>query len=397
MNSRVLIFFATLALIVSTTTLIFLWAKGYTINRETRKVERVGMISVKSLPDGARIFLDNTLTLATNTTLGNLKGGTHKLRIEKEGFSSWEKDVLVKEELVTFVDVILVPRSVEIKPLTTSGVALPILNNSKDKIYFLAETSPELDIAQKSGIWSLDLNSSIFNIFKTGATLVFTDKRGLAYSSAEALLLSPSDNQMLIKMNEKGYYLADLGNGDAPAATATAVPALETWGKEILNKRRLLSDKYNLAGDLKEIATDPQTLWSPDEKKFLFRRKNEKGDSWRYFVHNLTDPLGVGEADEYLVSTVSLDSEMKFTWYPDSKHLLSSECETQPKANQPPGATCASGSIHLLEIDGTNNTQVYSGSMASDSLFPTPDGSKIIILATFNQTAPPNLYAISLR
>ena len=145
------------------------------------------MISVKSLPDGARIFLDGNLALATNTTLGNLKGGTHKLRVEKEGYSSWEKDVPVKEELVTFVDIVLIPRSVEIKPLTTSGVGYPVINSNRDKIYFIAKVNSELGTPQRSGIWALDLNSSIFNIFKTASSLVFPDTKTLAYSSADLL------------------------------------------------------------------------------------------------------------------------------------------------------------------------------------------------------------------
>jgi len=390
MNSRILIFFTTLTLIVSTTTIIFLWAKGYTINRETKKVEKVGMISVKSLPDGARIFLDGNLALATNTTLGNLKGGTYKLRLEKDGYSSWEKDVPVKEELVTFVDVVLIPRSVEIKPLTTSGVNYPVINSNKDKIYFIAKVNSDLDTPQKSGLWALDLNSSIFNIFKTAASLIFPDTKTLAYSSADLLDLSPSDNQMLIKMNEKGYYLADLSGTDLPVATTTAVPTQNNWQKQVLAKKKTLSDKYKLGVPLSEISTDPNTIWSPDEKKFVYKKKNEKGDSWQFYVRNLSDPLGVGEENEYLVATVSLDSKTEFGWYPDSKHLITSECDS---AKQP----CVSGSIHLVEIDGTNNTQIYSGSMSLGSVFPTPDGSKIIILATFNQSAPPNLYAISLR
>ena len=189
-------------------------------------------------------------------------------------------------------------------------------------------------------------------------------------------------------MNDQGYYLADLSGNDVPP------PRRQPFQHKILGKskprKEILSDKYKLAGPLSEIGIDPSTLWSPDEKKFVYKKKNEKGDSWQYYVRNLSDPLGVGERDEYLIATVSLDSKTEFGWYPDSKHLITSECDSGK-------LPCVSGSIHLVEIDGTNNTQIYSGSMSLGNVFPTPDGSKIIILATFNQSAPPNLYAISLR
>ncbi len=392
MNSRVLIFFSTLALIVSTTTIIFLWSKGFTFNRETRRIEKVGMISVKSAPEGARIYLDGVLTSATNTTIGNLKNGVHKLRIEKEGHNGWEKDVPVKEELVTFVDVVLVPRSVEIKPLTTAGVISPILGSSKDRIYFIAKVPADVNVPQKSGIYSLDLNTSIFNMFKANASLILPDGKNLLFSAAESIELSPEDTQMLIRMNEKGYYLANLGGGEQPTATSTSEPTKKVWDKELLEKRVSLVDKFKLTFDLAKIATDSATIFSPDEKKFIYRKKNEKGDSWQYSVRILGDLLGVGEKEEYAISTVALNSQTRFFWYPDSKRVITSECGQFSEKG-----VCASGTIHLMDVDGTNNTQIYQGSLSSDLIFPTPDGSKIIILASFSQVSPPNLYAISLR
>lgn len=392
MNSRVAIFFASLAFIISSTTIIFLWAKGYTVNRETRRIEKVGMISVKSTPEGARIYLDGALASATNTTIGSLKSGNHKLRVEKEGYNGWEKDVPVKEELVTFVDIVLVPKSVEIKPLTTAGVISPILSNGRDRIYFIAKVPADVNVPQKSGIYSLDLSASIFNMFKANASLILPDGKNLTFSAAESIELSPEDTQMLIRMNEKGYYLTSFGSGDQPTATTTSEPTKKLWDKELLEKKVSLVDKFKLTFDLAKTATDSATLVSPDEKKFIYRKKNEKGDSWQYFVRVLGDLLGVGEEEEYAISTVALNSQTRFFWYPDSKRVITSECGQSNEKG-----ICTAGTIHLMDIDGTNNIQIYSGSLSSDLIFPTPDGSKIIILASFSQVSPPNLYAISLR
>lgn len=68
-------------------------------------------------------------------------------------------------------------------------------------------------------------------------------------------------------------------------------------------------------------------------------------------------------------------------WFSDSKHLL----YTKPEA------------VHIKGYDETNNTSVYSGPFAEQFVYPWPDGSKLLILTSFNPDTPNNLYAIELR
>lgn len=379
--------------------MIFLWAKGYRVDRTTNKIERVGMIMVKSSPDGARVFLDGVFSSATNATIGALKSGNHILRIEKEGYAAWEKTLLVKEEFVTSVSVVLVPLSVEIKPLTSSGVLLPTVTNSGNLIYFISKSTSS-DFPQKSGIWQLDLTGSIFNIFRGGASLALPDKKTFIYSAAKTIEISPSDNSLLLKTTNDDYFSVDLtAPNEQPTATNSASALYSSWKEEVTSKKKVLADRYKLKEELYLLSLDPTTVWSPDEKKFLYKKLTSKGDSVEYHVRNLTDPLGVGEKEDYLILTTAKDSITRVIWYPDSNNLVTSECEKYSESKDVSGLkqSCLSGSIHLVNIDGTNNTQIYSGALASSEVFPTPDGSKIIILTTFNQTSSPNLYAIVLH
>jgi hypothetical protein len=70
-------------------------------------------------------------------------------------------------------------------------------------------------------------------------------------------------------------------------------------------------------------------------------------------------------------------------WLPDSRHLLSIK----------------QGKIILKEYDSTNETIAYSGPFVEPFVYPWPDGSRLIILANFNQgiDGSTNLYAVVLR
>lgn len=68
-------------------------------------------------------------------------------------------------------------------------------------------------------------------------------------------------------------------------------------------------------------------------------------------------------------------------WFPDSRHLLF--------------ATPAG--VQLKEYDNTNEVTLYAGPASQNFVYPWPDGSRALILTTFNPTTPLNLYAIELR
>jgi hypothetical protein len=96
--------FLTAIIIVGITTLLFLYTSGYRLSKGKEKVvdlNKTGMISAKSIPDGASVYLDGKITTATNDTIAGVKPGIHTLKIVKKGFVEWQKDVEVFEQLVT--------------------------------------------------------------------------------------------------------------------------------------------------------------------------------------------------------------------------------------------------------------------------------------------------------
>lgn len=386
MDKHSLIFIATAGIIMAASTALFMYGKGYNFNRGTNTLEKTGMITVKSVPDGAKVYLDGTLyKSATNTSLANLKSGLYKLKVEKDGFATFEKDVPVKVEFVTEIGVVMIPLNPELKPLTTSGAENPVFTSTRDKIIFTTRDR------EKPGIWSLNLAGNLFSLFKGNINVLVPDQAKAAFSLAEGFYLSPNDEQALVTMNKSGYYVLDLTAVQiVPQATSSAQSVFAGWSAIDREKKLAVLNKSRVPANLFNTATDSATIWSPDEKRFLYAEK--KPDSVEYHVFDTSDPLGIGEQDDYALVTIPKTQKSKITWYSDSKHLIISTCEQETKDQ-----VCTAGNIRFIRTDGTNNTLVYAGALTSLDVFPTPDGTKLIILTSFNPNSTPNLYAIILR
>lgn len=386
MDKHSFIFIITIGVIIALAVGLFFYAKGYNYNNQTGVLEKTGIIVVKSTPDNAQVYLDNKIYKSpTNTTVANLKAGLYNLRIEKSGYSPFQKDVSVKEEFVTEINALLLPLNPELKPLTTSGVVSPVLTSTRDKIIFLTKDN------LKPGIWSLNLAGNLFSLFKGNIDVMVPDSPGAAFSTADKIYLSPDDEQALVAMNKMGFYNLDLtASRVLPQATSSAQISFDNWRKITAEKNQALENKAKLPNTLKEIALLPTTRWSPDEKRFLY--VVPKQDKLEYHVYDTSDPLLIGEKADYTVLIINKNSNSKVSWYSDSRHLIIGTCETETKEQ-----ACSSGNIRIIRTDGTNNTLVYSGALSATDVFSTPDGTKLIILTSFNPNSLPNLYAIILR
>ena len=374
MKNRFPVFLAIAFGILITTIAVIFFARGYTINLPQKKIEKTGMILVQSTPKEAKIYLDGKLVETTDAVLGSLPPKNHHLRIEKEGFSLWEKDVPVFGGLVTKVEALLIPNSPNLTPLTNNGVGLFSPSPQGGHIAYTTENG------NPPGLWILDLSSStLLNLIQENPRPIAEDTKKHVFSLAEKIAWSPKEEVLLVTLNPKGHVLLDAQNGSLKEATASTQPILSFWEKLEAAQKSEWARKLKVPRDLIETATAPKTQWSPDKKKFLFEKIRDDYKEWH--VYNGEEPLGVGRKREYIPLKLKKDSPAKIFWHATSNHLI---VENQ-------------GTISIVEIDGSNQTEVYSGNLTSPQVIPTPDGTNLIILASFKQNEPPNLYAIGLK
>jgi hypothetical protein len=358
---------------------IVFFARGYKFDLTSGNLKKTGMVLAKSRPDGAKVFLDEKLVTATDNPIQGLKPGEYHLKIVKDGFFEWSKKVEVKEELVTEVDALLVPLSPALTPLTSTGVGGPALSSNRDRIAFLKS-------GEKGGIYTLSLVGQQFlGFLRANINPLALDSEKVTFSNAEKIFWSPNDAEMLIQMNQQGFYRLRLGVEGTVEATSSAAPTIAEWEELNLAKRRLMASRLKIPLNLEKVATASATPWSPDQNKFIYQKSN--GEKLEYWVFDGSDPLPVDHKRHNFVLQTPDPKSLEVSWFADSQHLVLVNPPTEDKA----------GTISLIEIDGTNRTQVYSGNFDPQAVFPTPDGDKLLILTSFIEGTKPNLYAISLR
>jgi len=85
--------------------LVVLYTAGYRYNFGTGQIVQTGVLSVSSTPKGATILLDgDPLRASTPALLKNVLPGDHLVRVERDGYSSWEKTLTVQSRSTTFAD-----------------------------------------------------------------------------------------------------------------------------------------------------------------------------------------------------------------------------------------------------------------------------------------------------
>ncbi|MDP2874306.1 MAG: PEGA domain-containing protein [bacterium] len=383
MSKSFLSFLLTLLGLVAATAVVILFAKGYRLNLPTQEIKKTGMLSVKSYPDGAKIILNGKLTSVTNNAITSLSPGSYQVKITKEGFASWEKEVQVFEELVTEIDALLISLTPKLEPLTNTGIRNPALSSDGTKIAYCDRNSSH------PGVYVINLAASgpPISLFRTSSQLTVADTKSTAYSLAEKLSWSPDDSEILIKMNNRGFFLVSSpGNPsrkDLPLSEETGVQ--QEWEEERLAKRlsflEIATRKLEIPEEILRISTNSATLWSFNQRKFLYRKERE--GMVEFHSYNLEDPLPIGEVRDSKTLTLKADQIEKVAifWHSDNQHVVLVENSV----------------ISLLEVDGSNQTEVFAGNLNPKFVFTAPGGDKLVILTSFNPKNDPNLYTVSLR
>jgi hypothetical protein len=104
-RTRIAILIGFIILFLATAPLVVLYTAGYRWNNKKLRPEKVGIIFVRSRPSSANIYLDGAKRKETTPTrLRDLLPDIHELRVAKEGYTSWSKDLPVESGLTTFAE-----------------------------------------------------------------------------------------------------------------------------------------------------------------------------------------------------------------------------------------------------------------------------------------------------
>ncbi len=402
-RKRLFIFLALFVFIILGAFLIIKIAQGYRPDFSNWTLRPNGLLVATSTPNGAQLFVDHKLISATNTTI-NLSPGEYEVEIKKDGFIPWKKTLQIQKEIVTKADAYLFPAFPDLRPLTFTDAANPVISPDGEKVVFAVSQAS----TGKNGLWIFDLSDRPLGFGREARQIVRSAPGGRDFADS-TYVWSPDSEQILVTLTgrpgtlrgqviEENFLLdADQLNLDTNLVDITQeLPDIyRQWKEEKLLREEAKLSK--LSKELLEILreTTKNLEFSPDETKILYtatasasipeeiisplpasstQPESRDLEPGKIYVYNLKE-------DRNFLITEEKEGVPSPTWFPTSNHLFLVQDDK----------------ITLVEYDNTNWVDVYTGPFENSFAFPFVAGNKILILTSLGKDTPPNLYGINLR
>lgn len=432
------------------------YARGSWRVTQTGIVANTGLLNANSFPPGASVFIDDRLITATDDTI-YIEPETYRVRIVKDGYSPWSKELKIQSELVTQTNALLFPAAPSISPLTFTGIDNVHPSPDGQKILFFTDQASTLT---KNGFYVLDLNSNFLSL-QSGPQQLTDNDVNLNLNEAE-VIWSPDSTEIMILTEDKEMMFATnkkINLADQKDIRFQKKDILAAWEEEIYLRERQFLAKF--PPEVLEVATTSakNVYISPDKKRLLYTATVSatlaEGLVPPVLAANTQPEARILEPGAIYVYDREEDKNFKVATVaalPDllsntagtasanlaiEKRLLADDLtsnlpkslETSPAAflrlqkndNQQTAKAFTNyytavrlntiqwfpdsrhllfveeGKIKIMEYDGTNSTTIYSGPFADDFVYPWPDGSKLITKTSFSPDSPNNLYVIDLK
>lgn len=425
---RVTTILITLIVIIAGSLTMGLWARGFRLDSRTFKVSTNGLLSVKSNPEAAQVFINGKLETATNNTL-TLSPNTYDIEIKKDGYQTWSKRITVEKEIVSLADAFLFRLAPSLSAITFDSSTSPVASDDYSKIAY----------ANPTGLWVIETVNLPIGFSRDPRKI--TDGFDVTGSSWE---WSPNGREILLTTKSASFLLDSGKFTSSTQRVNIQTKVAETrslWAEE--RQARLDSQVGKIPAPLKDILghSTLAVSFSPDENMVLYTsnttanlpdnlitqlpgsstqkqdRDIKPGKTYVYdikedrnflilddtsstiidgFYPDNISPTSTPaaksttktpEAIKYAFASQKTTSsatgaEKRLVWFPTSKHLVLAEPEK----------------ISVMDYDGTNKKVVYSGSFISPHAFPITSTDKLVILTNLGaSSSPANLYSLSIR
>lgn len=411
------------------------WAKGdFRLDESNQAISKeTGLLHATSIPQGAQVYINGNLTSATDDII-YLSPGEYEVRIQKDGYSPWQKTIKIEQSLVSQASAVLYPYSPSLTALTFTGASNISVSPDGQKLLYYNDN---ISTKNKNGLYLLDLTNS-----SKSPTQISDNDSDFSLSEAQ-YIWSPDSSEVLVFTPERIFLLKvnSMTNlQSSPDMTLQLKTLLQSWEEEILAKEKQYLEKIPLAAMQTIIDNGSDFNLSPDTQKLLYiatgsatladglvpplpasnsypeQRTLEPGNIYLYDSYEDKN-FNLGQAatssakllladintleltahNIVLMQTLISDDQEEtianfnhyygdyqnqtWQWLADSTHLVGIQ----------------DGSVVIMNYDGSNPTVIYSGPLADNFVLPYPDGNKILILTTFNPDSPANVYAIELK
>lgn len=179
LRTRRILFYSLVLLFLIVGTALVFYSRGWRFDFKDRELVQIGGIYLRSRPENAEILLDGQPVknkaglLQSGTLIDNLFPGEYEVRLSKEGYTDWQKHVLVLPENVSVFDgIIMVPKKeAEIVNLVSAAFYLEegdsgtMIIKNQGRLRFGEEILPGDEVAAFPDNWVVTYNSRLENYY----------------------------------------------------------------------------------------------------------------------------------------------------------------------------------------------------------------------------------------
>ncbi len=370
---------------------IVLYAKGYRLNLTSKKLEPTGIIAVSAFPKASSVYVNGELVGATDINL-TLQPGEWLVEVKKEGYTSWQKRVNLKEGVVVSLSARLYPKNPSLKPLTSIGVAKAVGVDNLDKVLLFIKKGEK-----KDGVYLFENSKGpIISRGKPRELFLFSEyTQGEVDLEALDPIFSPDFKQFILELEGRRYlFPLSPSQEEVLDITSSYKELIAAWEKE--RRKQELDILRSFSEDFEKIASSSFEIisFSPDETKLLYRpKKNLRLPEFLKKPLSGVNPakqtrqlekgrLYVYDRKEDRNYLINIKSESEPIWYIDSKRLV----------------FVKDSSIVVVDYDGENERVVYSGPFEKEFLAVTSDGNLLILLNLNKKLNPyPDIYELVIN
>jgi len=121
-TTRRIIFYTFAVLFLIAAPALILFTEGFRFNLQTGRLERLGVLVIKSKPEEATITLSNKISEEKTPASIKLPADDYPITVSKEGYSSWTKLLPVRSRYTTFIEDVLLFKNTEPKQIINDSI-----------------------------------------------------------------------------------------------------------------------------------------------------------------------------------------------------------------------------------------------------------------------------------
>ncbi len=348
--------------------LLISYALGYKYNFVKGRIEKTGVLFIKSYPKNSQIYLNEELQKRTTPTqLNRLLANNYEIKIVKEGYIPWTKTLPIYPQSTTFIeDVSLFKNNLEFTALAHGQYENLSISPDKTKLILMAEDklASSLDLYnllnnkkqtfyQSNNKLAIDswcnTNNKVIIKEKSDHLIINTQSLNVSYLYSltsryfEHIECDYFNDNLFYGLKSGWLYKIDLMNRKISLLLNEKVIAFKPWQTRLLFISTV-DGKYTLKSFLNDEVEDILVLPASKNYQFIFSDRKElalldKDESIAYII-NPTDEQpfkrvlkNVHNLRWYDKQLVYWNNSELWAYYPESDERILLERASQPIQN----------------------------------------------------------------